>query len=53
MQNNFEPKHLKKAKETLEKELQAVQVHQETIEVYKKKAFKVSLWQKFLALFKR
>ncbi len=51
--NNFEPIGLKKAKKTLEKHLQSVQVHKETNEVYKKEVFKVSLWQKILNLFNR
>lgn len=54
MRSDFEPKNLKKAKETLEKHLSAVKVYTNTNEVSKKEVFKeLSLWEKVKKLFSR
>jgi len=48
MQSNFNPKHLKKAKETLSSHLSEVKVYVDLNETYKKEVFKrPSLWEKF------
>lgn len=53
MRNDFEPKHLKKAREALEKHLKVVEIHASTNEGYKKGILKEpSLWRKILHLFK-
>lgn len=52
MQNNFEPKHLKKANEILTKQLQAAEVYKETNKLYKKEIIEKSLWEKILGFFK-
>jgi len=44
---NFEPKHLKKARESLEKHLKRVEIHANTNEAYKNGILKApSLWEK-------
>ena len=53
MQSDFKPRHLKKAKEILSKDLKAVEVNANINKVYKKEIFdQHSLWEKFLSLFK-
>ncbi len=53
MRSDFKPIHLKKAKESLAKQLKVVETHANINKVYKKEIFdKRSLWEKFLALFK-
>ena len=54
MRSSFNPKHLKKAKETLSRHLKEVKEHADTNETYKKEVFKrPSLWEKFRDIVKR
>ena len=53
MRNDFEPKHLKKAREALGKHLKVVEIHANTNEDYKKGILKEpSLWYRLIHLFK-
>jgi len=51
MQSNFEPVHIKLANEKLDKHVLSARAHKKTNEEYKKNVFRVSLWDKFRALF--
>ncbi len=54
MQSDFKPVHLKKANEKLSMYLGKAEVYADTNQESKEKVFKrPTLWEKFLALFKR
>lgn len=53
MHNDFEPIHLKKSRQSLDKHLKTAQIHAHENEDYKKGILKEpSWWEKFLRLFK-
>jgi len=52
MQSDFEPTHLKRANEKLDKHVLSAHAYKKTNDGYKKKIFKESLWKKFVGLFK-
>ena len=52
MQSDFEPTHLKRANEKLDKHVLSANAHKKTNDGYKKKIFKESLWKKLMGLFK-
>jgi len=49
----FEPKHLKRANEKLDKHILSANAHKKTNDKYKKDIFHESLWHKFIGLFKK
>ncbi len=53
MQSDFESKALKKAKNVLQKHLDAAQKHQQINDTYRKELFKPSLWERIRRFFGR
>ena len=51
--HRFEPVHLKEANEKLDRHVLCANVHKQTNDGYKKDIFKVSLWDRFVGLFKK
>ena len=50
---SFEPVHLKRANEKLDRHVLCANVHKKTNDGYKKEVFKESLWEKLKGLFTR
>jgi hypothetical protein len=53
MRRDFEPKALRKAKETLQKHLTAVHQYKETNHTYQKELFRPTVWERIKRFFRR